>query len=58
MLKRWFGLLTLANTMVLVGQLWPEGAPPFAYHVNVATLGSDVLTFLYMFLRSGGGKKK
>jgi len=61
MKKLWFGLLALANAMVLLGQLWPEGAPPFAYHVNAGTLAIDVLVFLFLFLRAGGGgggKKK
>lgn len=30
--------LIILNTVVLLGQLWPEGAPPFAKTVNVLTL--------------------
>lgn len=38
-------VLLLANAAVLLGQLWPEGAPPFAPAVNVATLAADVVFF-------------
>jgi hypothetical protein len=31
-------LLLVLNCVVLLGQLWPEGAPPFARAVNVAFL--------------------
>jgi hypothetical protein len=31
-------LLLLLNAVVLLGQLWPEGAPPFARVVNIVFL--------------------
>lgn len=31
-------LLIILNTMVLLGQLWPAGAPPFANLVNITTI--------------------
>lgn len=31
-------VLIILNSIVLLGQLWPEGAPPFAEIVNVLTL--------------------
>lgn len=31
-------LLLLLNLLVLLGQVWPEGAPPFASVVNILTL--------------------
>lgn len=43
MRKLFFVVLLLANAMVLLGQIWPEGAPPFARTVNIVTLGVDVL---------------
>jgi hypothetical protein len=38
-------VLLLLNAVVLLGQLWPEGAPPFARAVNVAFLVAN-LAFL------------
>lgn len=35
----------LVNALVLLGQLWPEGAPPFARTVNIVFL-SGVLAYL------------
>lgn len=35
-------VLLLLNTVVLLGQLWPAGAPPFARWVNIGFL---VLSF-------------
>jgi hypothetical protein len=43
-------LLLVLNAVVLLGQLWPEGAPPFAWVVNVAFLSANLL-FLIMALR-------
>ena len=39
-------ILILLNAMVLVGQLWPEGAPPFARTVNIIFLGVSLLYFI------------
>lgn len=36
-------LLLVLNAVVLLGQLWPEGAPPFASIVNIITIGLDLL---------------
>lgn len=36
-------LLIVLNSIVLLGQLWPEGAPPFARVVNIVTLVLDLL---------------
>ena len=36
--------LIVVNAVVLLGQLWPEGSPPFAPYVNVAFL---IVTFIY-----------
>jgi hypothetical protein len=39
--KAWVILLMILNVMVLTGQLWPEGAPPFARMVNLIFLFSN-----------------
>lgn len=31
-------VLAVLNAIVLIGQLWPAGAPPFARTVNIITL--------------------
>jgi len=31
-------VLIVLNSVVLLGQVWPEGAPPFARVVNIAFL--------------------
>jgi hypothetical protein len=58
MRKVLYAVLALANGMVLLGQLWPEGAPAFAHQVTVGTLAIDVLVFLLLFQRARGGGKK
>ena len=37
-------MLTVLNCIVLLGQLWPEGAPPFARAVNILFL---ILSLFY-----------
>lgn len=32
------GILVVLNCIVLLGQVWPEGAPPFARWVNIGFL--------------------
>lgn len=41
--------LLILNVIVLLGQLWPAGAPPFAHVVNVVTLVLNLI-FLAMML--------
>lgn len=38
-------LLIVLNSVVLLGQLWPEGAPPFARLVNIVFLFLSLATF-------------
>ena len=38
-------LLIVLNVIVLLGQLWPEGAPPFARVVNIITLFCNIDVF-------------
>jgi len=37
--------LIVLNTIVLLGQIWPEGAPPFARIVNIVFLIGSLLFF-------------
>lgn len=43
------GVLILLNLVVLLGQLWPEGAPPFAGAVNLIFLCATLLYFATAF---------
>ncbi len=36
-------VLLVLNAVVLLGQLWPEGAPPFARGVNIAFLALNAI---------------
>ena len=44
--------LLVLNAIVLLGQLWPEGAPPFARVVNILTLACNVFFFLILYKRN------
>ena len=44
-------LLLLFNAIVLLGQLWPEGAPPFAGAVNILTLLFNLIFLLLLLFR-------
>jgi len=37
--------------MMLMGQLWPEGVPPFAHAVNVIFLMASLLYFLFQLFK-------
>jgi hypothetical protein len=39
-------VLILLNTIVLIGQLYPAGAPPFARIVNIVFLVGSLLFFV------------
>ena len=43
-------ILVILNCIVLLGQLWPEGAPPFARVVNILFL----LLSLFYFVTAMG----
>ena len=43
-------LLIVLNGVVLLGQLWPEGAPPFARAANIVFLILN-LVFVVAYLR-------
>lgn len=44
--KAFLILLVIVNAMVLLGQLWPEGAPPFARVVNIFFLAASLGYFV------------
>lgn len=39
-------LLVVLNAIVLLGLVWPEGAPPFARVVDVVTLSGNIAVFV------------
>lgn len=41
-------ILSLLNALVLLGQIWPAGAPPFARGVNLLFLGGSLCAYLYL----------
>ncbi|MEI6816613.1 MAG: hypothetical protein WCL14_08380 [Bacteroidota bacterium] len=41
-------ILLVLNSMVLMGQLWPEGVPPFARSINIIFLSVSLLYFMYL----------
>ena len=47
-------ILVALNAIVLLGQVWPEGAPPFARTVNIVFLTLSLLFFISLL--SGRGK--
>ncbi|HRD53668.1 MAG TPA: hypothetical protein PKY96_13570 [Flavobacteriales bacterium] len=48
-------VLLVLNAVVLLGQLWPAGAPPFARTVNIVFLFA-VMVYLLSGLRSARKK--
>ncbi|MCF6132946.1 hypothetical protein [Flavobacterium wongokense] len=44
-------VLTILNFVVLLGQLWPEEAPPFASTVNILFLVFSLLFFIGELVR-------
>lgn len=47
-------VLLVVNAVVLLGQIWPEGAPPFARTVNIAFLIASLLVFAALIRNSKG----
>lgn len=39
-------ILLILNIVVLLGQVWPEGAPPFARAVNIIFLVASLIYFI------------
>lgn len=46
-------VLIILNSVVLIGQIYPEGAPPFARTVNIVFLISSLIYFIIL-----AGQKK
>jgi len=44
-------VLIVLNLIVLLGQVWPEGAPPFARTVNILFLIGSLMFFISMLRR-------
>lgn len=42
-------VLIILNSMVLLGQLWPEGSPPFAKTINILTLILNIVFIVNLF---------
>ncbi|MBW8360302.1 MAG: hypothetical protein K0M63_10945 [Weeksellaceae bacterium] len=42
-------ILTVLNAVVLLGQIYPEGAPPFAAWVNIVFLVASLIYFISRF---------
>ena len=40
--------LLVLNLIVLLGQIWPEGAPPFAKYVNIVFLIVSLIFFMVL----------
>ena len=41
-------VLIVLNALVLLGQIWPDGAPPFARTVNIIFLVMSLVFFVVM----------
>lgn len=55
-MPRWFLIaLLVVNALVLLGQIWPQVAPPFARTVNLAFLVTTLALFAWML---GRGKSR
>lgn len=39
-------ILIILNAVVLLGQIWPEGTPPFARTVNIIFLSLSLIYFI------------
>ena len=50
--KKMIIVLLILNAIVLLGQIWPEGAPAFAVKVNIFTLILNLVLFVYLLGRS------
>jgi hypothetical protein len=48
-------ILLLLNAVVLLGQIWPAGAPPFARAVNILFLVLSLGVFGRLWLARPGG---
>ena len=50
-------VLLILNSTVLLGQLWPEGAPPFAGTANIVTLVLNLIFLVACIVKPNGAVK-
>lgn len=55
--KAFLIILTVLNTVVLMGQVYPEGAPPFARPVNIIFLVASLVFFILSLRKSSGNQQ-
>lgn len=46
-------ILIILNSVVLIGQIYPEGVPPFARIVNILFLVCSLFYFLSIIFKKG-----
>ncbi len=51
-------VLVVLNCIVLLGQLWPEGAPPFARAVNILFLLFSLVYFVAAMVAAFGSSAR
>lgn len=51
-------VLLVLNAIVLLGQLWPAGAPPFARAVNIVFLAANLLFIGRLLLTRNGSETR
>jgi len=51
-------VLLVLNAVVLLGQLWPAGAPPFARLVNIIFLTASLLYFITAIVSKKSSRQK
>ncbi len=49
-------ILIILNAMVLLGQIWPEGTPPFARTVNIVFLVACLVYLVFNLGRTNNKK--
>lgn len=52
MKKVYLIVLLILNLVVLLGQLWPAGAPPFAKVVNIVFLFLSAIFFVWNLIQN------
>jgi hypothetical protein len=56
--KIFLAIVILLNVMVLMGQIWPEGVPPFAKTINIIFLSLSLLILISIFIKKIYAPKK
>lgn len=44
-------VMLVLNLLVLLGQMWPAGAPPFAAYVNISFLVLTLILIVYLLVK-------